>query len=283
VGSKSRGRLRVPLTGTSASGVGYCIAPPRTGALDERTLRALNAINRSFYREAAAAFSASREEPWPGWTRLAELVEAQGLGPRLELLDVGCGNGRFGRFLAQRAPQLRYLGIDASPELLALAEARGPIGAASEFRRLDLVEDDLDACLGAQRFSLVALFGLLHHLPGAARRRALLHGLAARLRPGGLLALTLWRFEAFRRFRERIVPWETHNRAAAAPIDPAQLEPGDHLLPWGPDGIPRYCHFADEDETRELLAGLPCQTLARYDADGREGALNRYLVLRAGA
>ena len=112
--------MRAPATGTSPAGVGYCIAPPRTRALDEPTLRALNAINRAFYREGAAEFSAPRDHPWPGWTRVAELVASARLAEPLEVLDVGCGNGRFGWFLAKRRPELRYLGLDASAELLYL-------------------------------------------------------------------------------------------------------------------------------------------------------------------
>jgi len=283
IGSKSKERLRAPATGTSPAGVGYCIAPPRTRALDEPTLRALNAINRAFYREGAAEFSATRDQPWPGWTRLAELLARANLPAPLEVLDVGCGNGRFGCFLAEQQPELRYLGLDASAELLAIARSRGPIGADPELRQLDVVEQDLDACLGEGRFSLVALMGVLHHLPGAERRRAVLRALAGRLRPGGLLALTAWQFEAYQRFRDRIVAWEEYNLGAEEPIDLAQLEPGDHLLRWGRGARLRYCHFADEDETRALLAPLPCQTLASYRADGREANLNHYVVLRAGA
>ncbi|MBW1687999.1 MAG: methyltransferase, partial [Deltaproteobacteria bacterium] len=244
--------------------------------------RALNAINRAFYREGAAEFSATRDHPWPGWTRLAELVASAKLPEPLEVLDVGCGNGRFGCFLAKQQPELRYLGLDASAELLEIARSRGPIGSATELQQLDIVEQDLDACLGERRFSLVALMGVLHHVPGAGRRRSLLRTLAGRLRPGGLLALTSWQFEAYQRFRARIVAWEAHNRDAAKPIDPAQLEPGDHLLRWGRGAQLRYCHFADEDETHALLAPLPCQRLASYRADGREGNLNHYVVLRAG-
>ncbi len=195
---------------------------------------------------------------------------------------MGCGNGRFGCFLAEQQPKLRYLGLDTSAELLEIARSRGPLGSATEFQQLDIVEQDLDACLGERRFSLVALMGVLHHVPGAERRRSLLRALAGRLRPGGLLALTSWQFEAYQRFRDRIVAWEAHNRDAAEPIDPAQLEPGDHLLRWGRGARLRYCHFADEDEIHALLAPLPCQRLASYRADGREGNLNHYVVLRAG-
>ena len=34
--------------------------------MDRSTALALNAINRSFYAERAADFSATRDEPWPG-------------------------------------------------------------------------------------------------------------------------------------------------------------------------------------------------------------------------
>ena len=69
--------------------------------------------------------------------------------------------------------------------------------------------------------------------------------------------------------------------AAADPIETAQLEPGDHLLPWGDEGIAhRYCHFTSEDDTRELLEGLLFEIVDSYAADGREGNLNRYFICR---
>ena len=53
----------------------------------------------------------------------AELIV--GLGPRLEpgdsLLDLACGDGG----LADHLPGLEYLGVDASPEMVAAAQRRG--------------------------------------------------------------------------------------------------------------------------------------------------------------
>ena len=54
------------------------------------------------------------------------------------------------------------------------------------------------------QYDLVALFGVLHHVPGAETRRALLRSLAERVAPGGLLAFACWRFMDYRRFRDRI-------------------------------------------------------------------------------
>jgi 2-polyprenyl-3-methyl-5-hydroxy-6-metoxy-1,4-benzoquinol methylase len=250
--------------------------------VDEPTLRALNDINRAFYREQAATFSATREDPWPGWNEVWACVESAALAERLDVVDVGCGNGRFARFLARQAPTLRYLGIDASPAMLTLAQARAPRATSVEFYCLDLVEEDLGAWLGRRRFTLAALFGVLHHVPGAERRHELVAALAERLRPGGLLALSSWQFGTFERFRSRILPWEEYNRRAAQPVDPKQLDAGDRLLRWGEGEALRYCHFTSEAETRELLESLRGEIIASFRADGREGDLNHYFVLQAG-
>jgi len=253
--------------------------------MDEKTVRALNAINRSFYRDAAAEFSATRRDPWPGWGRLPPLIEEHLPGRGLRVLDVGCGNGRFAAFLAsalpRACPSLRYCGIDMSAPLLEAVRARQLPFAEVETRLADVVETSVEEPLGARRFSLIAVFGVLHHVPSERRRCQLLRSLAGRLEPGGLLALAIWRFEASRRFRDKSRSWEEWNATAREAIDLGELEAGDHLLPWGEDGSRvRYCHFADEAETERLVQAASLRTAATYTADGREGNLNRYFVLR---
>jgi SAM-dependent methyltransferase len=247
--------------------------------LDDTTARQLADINAAFYARRAADFSATREGPWPGWQRLAAVLDAEGLPPAARVLDVGCGNGRLGRFLAGARPALRYTGLDTCRELIEIARAAGELGAQPEFVELDLVLGDLAAALGGQRFDFIACFGLLHHVPGQARRRALLDTLIAQLAPGGLLSVTCWRLTSFVRFRDKIVPWTQ----AEAPIDPARLEAGDHLLPFGSGEGLRYVHFAHEDETAELLDSLPVERVASWRADGKSDDLNQYFVIRPGA
>jgi SAM-dependent methyltransferase len=257
--------------------------PREDETLDAKTVRLLNAINRSFYREQAAEFSATRESPWPGWTRLLEVVGDGAEESPLEVLDVGCGNGRFAAFLAARGVAFRYLGIDASAPLLEHARARLLPPGSATWRRVDFLEEPPDTSLPARRFALVALFGVLHHVPGRERRLALLRALARRLRPDGLLALTAWQFEAFRRFRDRLLSWEAFNDRATEPIDLAQIERGDHLLPWGRGHGLRFCHFADDVEMEGLLKEAGLEPVERYRDDGHSRDLNRYFVVRAGA
>jgi SAM-dependent methyltransferase len=281
--------------------------------MDHQTQGILNALNRRFYRRFAGAFDTSRHAPWQGWGRIVGALEGQdGEGP-LPVLDVGCGNGRFGALLAERwgASRLIYRGVDSSLELLDRARRRPAAmdGAWGwlEFVEADVLEEPVEEW--AQRsagqdagqepgWGLIAAFGLMHHMPARHRRRRLLEDLALRLAPGGVLAVALWRFGADPRFERRRIPWARYNEAAPAAerLDEAQLEPGDWLLRWGssPEGdgedpaVPvgegafRYCHAVGEDEEEELIAALEPQAplWRRFDADGRSGRLNRYLLFR---
>jgi SAM-dependent methyltransferase len=240
--------------------------------MSPETVHALNTINERFYRTRAAAFSATRERGWPGFTELADRVAT---APET-VLDAGCGNGRFGSVVARHWPHAGYTGLDCSEVLLRLAEERSDRPQRARFERADFIADP--ARLPAGAFDLVVLLAVLHHVPSEARRAALLAALASRVAPGGALALSIWRFGRFDRFAKLEVPW------ARSGVDPAEREPGDHLLSFGGDAdVPRYCHDIGPAELKRLLAPLPLKHDETFLADGREGALNAYVVLRANA
>jgi SAM-dependent methyltransferase len=252
------------------------------------TRRRLHALNLTFYAEHAAEFDATRERPWTGWHRvlghLAPASDSARAVP-LRLLDVGCGNARLASFLAERlARPLEYVGVDASEALLASARERcaGLEGARVELEQQDFLANAPGETLPAGPFDAVALFGVLHHVAGFDARRQLLEQAAARLTPGGVLVFTVWRFAESARLRGRIAAWGEERRAGCEPIDPQDLESGDHLLRWGnqADRL-RYCHHADAVETDRLVEGLGMECLDRFDCDARTQSLNVYLVLRS--
>ncbi len=229
--------------------------------MDESTIRRLNAINRRFYERTVVAFDATRQQPWAGWNALRPCLKAG-----MRVLDVGCGNGRFGTFLARQLGEagFTYTGIDSSAALLERArQMLAGVDARLELR--DLVEQPLAE--HAASFDLVALFGVLHHMPGAARRLELMRQLAGVVAPGGLLVFTEWRFMDVPHLSQRVIAWG----------DDFEVEPGDYLLDWrrGETAL-RYCHAVDAAEHARLVAATGMPLVSEYPAD----AANWYTLLK---
>lgn len=198
------------------------------------------------------------------------------------ILDVGCGNGRLGDFVAARLGDgFRYVGLDSSPALLEIAAAESATGGGERrFLERELAEAEALAELPWAPFDLACVFGVLHHLPALAERRRLLGRLARLVAPGGWMALAFWQFGGRPRFARRRVPW-----SARPEIDPAQLEPGDTLLAWGEDASTevRYCHHADPEEAVALAASTGLAIEETFSSDGEGGDQNLYIVLRSPA
>lgn len=246
--------------------------------MDDETAHALNELNLAFYRDHAAEFSRSRARPWRGWERLLAWIPD---AAPVSVLDVGCGNARFGRYLAGHRRLAHYAGVDASLPLLAIAQADPPAAERIDWLHADFVAAPPDRVLPGGRFDLAVLFGVLHGVPGRERRRALLAALAARLSPGGLLAFSCFRFAADARLSGRIVPWECARQALPRAIDPARVDPGDHLLPWGDDPhVLRYGASIGGAERAWLVSGLALAPVAEFRDEGAAAALNHYVLLR---
>lgn len=266
-----------------------CERPEYTTNMDEATFDYLSHLNDEFYRITAASFDETRGQPWQGWERLLLHLYLP-----LVVLDMGCGNGRFGVFLAQHRAtllkhsvisdvvvrtqnsELTYHGIDNSAALLE--RARQKLTDTPNLTATLEERDILVHPLSSGEYDLIVLFGVLHHVPGFARRQTLLRTLAQRLRSGGILAFTCWRFYEYERFRERIVSWSPG----------LAIERHDYLLDWrrgDPMGAPnpaplRYCHYVDDAEHAALVTATNLTEIDTYRADGKTGDINRYSILR---
>ncbi|CAL9573990.1 class I SAM-dependent methyltransferase [Streptomyces sp. enrichment culture] len=93
-------------------------------------------------------------------------------------LDVGCGTGDLARQLATRAR--RVVGLDADPEILALARSLTPEGLAVAYRA-----GDAAAGLPEGTYDVITCVATLHHLPLAEA----LAGFRRHLAPGGTLVV----------------------------------------------------------------------------------------------
>lgn len=192
--------------------------------------------------------------------------------PPRSVLDVGCGHGRFAALLRERGSSASYWGVDGSAELVALARERSDLIPGARFARVDLIE--AAHAIPDGPFDLIAMFAVIHHVPIEAQRIALLRVLAARLAPGGTLAVAFWRTTADEDPQKR-VPWLN------AEIDERELEPGDRLLRFDTDPrVFRFAHFADEAELARLESAPGLPLAARFDSDGAGGIANAYLSWR---
>ncbi|HRE46982.1 MAG TPA: class I SAM-dependent methyltransferase [Aggregatilineales bacterium] len=242
--------------------------------MDARTIAYLNELNQAFYKQIVENFDESRGRAWAGWARILPYVS--GITP-LRVLDAGCGNGRLGRFLSRHlSTPIHYHGIDYIEELLTAAReafaARGILPDA----RLEVC-DILTNPPGSGVYDVVALMGVLHHIPGGESRAALLSALAERVSVGGVFVFTAWCFYDYPRFRERLLPIPTGYAT----------ETGDFLMDWrrghAAQTALRYCHHVDETEYAALIARSTAQGLtavATFRADGHTEDSNRYAILQ---
>jgi SAM-dependent methyltransferase len=242
------------------------------------TGRRLLALNQAFYAEQAENFAEARPRLAPGAQRvLARLTAGQEPGVLAErrALEVGCGDGKAGRAL-RRAGVGMYLGVDSSEAMLARARRYSESDDTGLWWvAADLGEPGWAKVLPAEPFDWVLAFGVFHHLPGAALRARVMGDLAARLTPGGLLAMSNWQLTRSARLRGRVRPW------AEAGLDEADVEPGDFLMSWerkGTKGL-RYVHVLDEAEARALAAGAGLKVAEVFQADGVSGELADYVVM----
>lgn len=259
------------------------------GAEEVLALR-LCALTGEFYRANAESFSQTRQSPWQGWVRLLEVMDARAAERELlRVLDVACGNLRFERYLADALPGrvLSGYAVDNCDPLVEAGE-RNESDALSRmsFQNLDAIERLSAGCLREAleapdaSCDLAASFGFMHHVPLERWRAELLRTLIAKVCPGGFVAVSFWRFLNSDKLAGKAQ--ETTIRARAE-LGIPELPPNDYLLGWqDTQGLYRYCHHFDEPEIERLLAAVAdsAELVSRFEADGKTGNLNEYVVLR---
>lgn len=247
----------------------------------------LAALTHDFYAAHGEAFAETRPRLAVGARRVLERVPA---GARV--LDVGCGDGKAGRWLARRLAGVTYVGLDTSAVMLERARGYSqqwtvsseqssqtpPLTAHRSLRfvHANLLSPDLEKILGDTVYDWVLAFAVFHHLPGAEARAQVLQTLAGRLQAGGWLAMSNWQFTQSERLRRRIVAWE---RLGLADAD---VEPGDYLLTWerGPGSGLRYVHLLDQAAARGLAMGAGLEVREVFRSDGHRGDLAEYVLMQ---
>lgn len=111
------------------------------------------------------------------------LLRAAGIAPGMRVLDLGCGSGDVALLAAELVgPEGEVIGIDRSPEVLALARSRA---SASGFQNVEFREGAAETLTHEAPFDMaIGRYVLIHQRDPAAFIRAA----AANVRPGGTIA-----------------------------------------------------------------------------------------------
>ncbi len=216
--------LRGPLPQTAKPGEPHLALHKSTGNFNQKTwdetCRRLRALPEERWSEVGISNTCDLFRVFePTLNRLSPEQ------PRL-ILDLGCGLGQTARTLAQRFPQARVIGLDASPEAIMVATSAFQLPNLT-FRVADL-SNPLPLAQGS-----VDLIVSTNALPYARDQRTTARGLFDLLSPRGLL-LNHCRSEESHLF------WDFPNSALLP--DNTQIFLSDWMLPAREAGLATEVH-----------------------------------------
>ena len=259
-----------------------------TQSISASTAEQLSRITSEFYTQQVQSFSATRQMPWQGWQQCLDAMPQLLAGEKPSVLDVGCGNLRFARFLRDEAGIVpaKYFAVDNCKSLVESGETNAQTPQVT-FIELDVIKSLLDNTLSSRltvpACDLVVAFGFLHHVPGAQKRIQLLRTLLEKTKPGRFVCISFWQFMNSQKLAAKAQK-TTAQGLHALGIDASELEEHDYLIGWQDKADTwRYCHHFSQDELDELLGSLgsDVHVCAQFSADGKDNNLNRYVILQS--
>lgn len=155
---------------------------------------------RPFYAEYAWAFDLLIDRPIRKECRaIADWLIVRGVLPGADLLDAGCGTGRYAVELARRGYVVQ--GIDLSAELIEVARRSSKEGRIS----VSFAVGDIQR-LPSRRYDAILCRGVLNDFLDDEGRETVLRTVARALRPAGVLILDVreWETSASRKTREPV-------------------------------------------------------------------------------
>jgi SAM-dependent methyltransferase len=188
-------------------------------------------LNQTFYENHNESFDKSRSYGyWEGFEKTLNY-----LPQNLDILDLGCGNARFLRFLLEKNKSiLSYQGYDNSSDFIQKNQSNYP--------NYSFIEKDIILNIDqiSETFNTVVAFGITHHIPDSKFRGEWFKKAASRVKQEGVLILSFWNFET-QKSTEKFTPRFY------------KIEEQDYFLGWKNDFKKlRYCHFFTSEEITNI-------------------------------
>ena len=178
------------------------------------------------YDSIADSFDKTRKNQWKEFEIFLPYIKNGS-----NFADIGCGNGRFLKFL-NKHKKVDYVGIDNSNKLLEKTKKEYP---DTSF----LLGDMLEIPLNNETQDVVCCIAAFHHIPSEKFRKIAISEFSRILRKNGTLILTVWNLH-----QEKYEKYIGKN-----PNYGLQ----DAFIPWGKSGIDRYYYAFELDEIKKLL------------------------------
>jgi len=150
---------------------------------------------RKGYDIISRSFCHTRNYLWHEMEPLKDIIKSG------NVLDLGCGNGRFYELFADN-PNIYYTGVDFSKKLIDFATSRyvthdfqskrenfpDQLGPTPKFEVADITSYPIEK----NYYSLIALIASYHHIPDKKERLKLLSDIYDGLKDDGIAIITVW-------------------------------------------------------------------------------------------
>ncbi len=208
------------------------------------------------YDVIAESFDSTRKYPWKEVSEFIELVTSSDY-----VLDLGSGNGRHAKLLAQQSRGT--IGLDISYNILKLSLEKE---LDSITRDINLINSDaVNLPFKENVFDKLISIALIHHLDTEENRLSVLSEIFRILKKDGLAQISCW--------------LKSHPRFSKDDLrDDIQAGKKDIIVPWTlPNGekIPRYYYLFEIDEIEGLAKRIGFTIV-----ESKESNHNLFLIIK---
>lgn len=218
-------------------------------------IRKINKTTSDFYKSVSDSFSSTRQHEWDGWKKCLSYIKNEDT-----ILDLGCGNRRFSKFLIENNISAKVDNYDN----FAWDEC---------VKQVDIIDSLLNDNLNLGSYDVAVCFGLMHHIPSFELREKLL----TILLQSKIVIVSFWQFAKDIRIFQKA---QNTTNDAFKMLNLNHLEDNDYFLGWQEkNDIFRFCHNFTDAEIENIKNKF--NFIEEFSCDGKEKNLNKYIIFRS--